>query len=169
MPKPLLTGDAALTYGQIEKMREQRARWDDSYVPGYSEKSRENQLRINRGEDPVPMPRLQWIRIRNVNNEDVGMPERVNWHMLGYQLCTKEDLEKHGWGMPPAATIDVNGNIRRLDQALAIVDAAQAERNREYQKQQNAQFHATPLDSSNEDDRRSEARVSLDELKQSLD
>ena len=132
MSKPLLFGDTGLTSEQADHNREMMKRWDSSYVPGYSEKKHENEILVAKGRKPVPIPRLQWIRVVGTHGEDVGTAEMIEWYHLGYQFATKEDMDSMGFGMPPGASIDAAGRIRRIDSALAFVDEERAEANRAY-------------------------------------
>lgn len=145
MPKPLLLGDAAFDAERIDELERTQAHWDNSYVPGYGELRRDNELRIAKGQRPIEHDRLQWIRVGRPNGEDVHNNDMLTWHMMGYQFATAKDLSDRGWGMPPTAHVDAGGRIRRDDLALALVPAAIAKRNADRQAAINAEFHNDAL------------------------
>jgi len=107
---------------------------DASFVPGYSNVRRENELRRVKGLPLLPQPaRAQWIRVTRRSGEfvatnDEGMSE---WMRLGYVACGLDDLDRLGWSMPPTAQVGEDGLIRRGDLALFYVDAERAAENRE--------------------------------------
>lgn len=163
--KPLLFGDKSFDAQKMEKMRSVEGRgWDWSYVPGYSEEKRENERRAATGQKPNPIPRLQWVRVSKTNGDDVDYRQNVTWRTLGYEACTKKDLEKYGWEMPPAGYEAPDGTIRREDLALAIVGSEQAERNRIEQKRFTADFAGRSAAASHiEDDERKQGTGSLED------
>lgn len=139
--KPLMFGDAAMDAQRVESARELYEQWDHAYVRGYSEQRRENDRRAAKGEDPVPMDRLQWVRVSKVDGRDTDMRDRGAFMRLGYRLVigeaeaqTCQDFIDRDWGapgtgVPDAAYVAPDGTIRREDSALAIVDYEQAQRN----------------------------------------
>ena len=135
MAKPLLFGDATLDADRIEEIRAQDdIGWDRSYVPGYSETRRANELRVRDGKKPIPQDRLQWIRLNHTDGKEMGDRDMLGWAMQGYQFITMAELEARGFGMPPTAYIDTQGRIRREDLALAFVDNTQAQKNKARQE-----------------------------------
>lgn len=130
--KPLLFGENPFEDLRVDGM-DLPDTVDASYVPGYSDVRRLNELRRVKGEPLLPQKgRAQWVRITRksgdfVNESDEGMTE---WMRLGYRACGLDDLQRLGWGMPPAATVGPDGLIRRGDAALFFVDADRADENR---------------------------------------
>lgn len=135
MPKPILWGDKTFDAERIEEYRRLERNWDRSYVPGYSEIRRDNEIRVKEGDKPIPHDRLQWVRVSRTGGNDVDHKDLLEWGMLGYQFCTEDDLLERGWKMPPTAHVAADGTIRREDLALAIVDKETARLNKEYQEQ----------------------------------
>jgi hypothetical protein len=112
--------------------------WDANYVPGYSDHRHLNELRVRRGEKPIPLPaKLHWIR---ATGERVGYRDLMEWTRKGYKVIDdaeerdgkpfSETLAQHGWGWPPVGTIQ-NGMIRKgnEDLILAYVDGDRARQN----------------------------------------
>jgi hypothetical protein len=170
MAKPLLFGDATLDAARIEEMRAIEGQWDRSYVPGYGEARRKNEWLIRDGKKPIPMDRLQWVRVGHVDGREVGDRDMLDWALNGYQFITKQELTDRGWGMPPTAYVDSQGRIRREDLALAFVDAKQAAKNRERQEAIDAEFmegrvqSASPENSEIEWESRQDRRASLKDI-----
>lgn len=136
LKKPLVFGESVHNTERLDDYEFASRRWDASYVPGFSELRAENELAVKDGKKPVPIPRLQWVRLTKpdgatyVSETDEGM---VEWSRLGYRACGLADLERHGFGWPPAAGSGPrpDGTIRRGgDLALFIVDEDIAARNR---------------------------------------
>jgi len=133
--KPLVFGEGALDTERLEGYEVAMQQFDASYVPGYSEAKVENELRVRDGKPPIPIPKLQWVRVKKpnaadwVSETDEGM---VEWRRLGFRAMGKDDLRKYGYGWPPAAGSgpDSDGLIRRGDLALFFVDESRASRNR---------------------------------------
>jgi len=132
----LIFADGALDTQRLDDYEVASEHFDAAYVPGYSEAKIENELRIRDGKKPIPIPKLQWVRVKRPNGSDYvsetdeGM---VNWLRLGFRAMGKEDLEAYGYGWPPAAGSgpDSDGLIRRGDLALFFVDENRATRNRQ--------------------------------------
>ena len=142
--KPLLFGDKTFDAERLDDVAFAEDNWDWSYVPGYSEQRRENDLLVRDGKKATPMDRLYWARVGGVDGGTPDYRQRVGTQRLGYTACTKEELEARGWGFPPAAYEGPDGMIRRDDLALCIVGNDRAEKNRIRQEQINAEFHGTP-------------------------
>jgi len=152
MAKPLLFGDSTLDADRIAQIRGQDDQgWDRSYVPGYSEQRRANELRVRDGLKPIPMDRLQWIRLSHVDGREVGDRDMLGWALDGYQFITVQELKDRGYGMPPTAYVDTQGRVRREDLALAFVDNAQARLNKDRQDAERAAFQANKMESPNPD------------------
>lgn len=131
--KPLVFVDNPFDDERMDAAEGFEGEWDNSYVPGYSEARRENELREARGEKRVPLPKLYWARVSKgdgsfLGESDEGMMQTLQ---LGYKATGQDDLESMGFGMPPQASVDENGLIRRGDSALFHVSEDRAKRNRE--------------------------------------
>ena len=148
MSKPLLFGDTTLDADRIEEIRALDYVWDRSYVPGYGELRRENEHRVKRGEKPLPCPRLQWIRLNQLDGREVGDRDMLEWAMNGYRFMDQTELEQFGFRLPPTGYVDAQGRIRREDLALAFVDEEQARKNKERRAVQQA---VIPIASENEE------------------
>ncbi|MDX1486701.1 MAG: hypothetical protein R3268_00770 [Acidiferrobacterales bacterium] len=171
MEKPLMYGDPTAEVQRLEELDAIEADgWDWSYVPGYSEKKRINDLlkglrdqnikpiqrtaiikSLDRlgydprrdGVQPLEIPRLQWIRVSDVRGRDVAARDMQEWlGRLGYRFVTRANLETWGFGFPPAGHDDGGDLIRREDLALAAVSPEIAERNRQRDEQHRREFHA---------------------------
>ena len=118
--KPLLYGDATIDAKRL--LEELPAAEDNSYVPGYSEKRRANEVRVKEGHEPLPLPRLQWIPIGTVSGDAAPTRDTMQFYRLGYRFMTKDVLEGMGFELPPAAHVAADGTIRREDLGLACVD-----------------------------------------------
>lgn len=144
--KPMLFGDLkfdARALEDVEKFEGENFDW--SYVPGYSEQRRMNELRVRDGQKPIPMDKLYWPRVTRVDNSNVDYREATTVSRLGYRACSVDDLKERGWGMPPGAHVGADGLIRREDTALAIVDFDRAEKNLNKQKRENAAFEGNDI------------------------
>jgi len=154
--KPLMFGDAALDAERLESS-ELYDNWDNSYIRGYSEDKKENELLISKGQRPIPMDRLQWIRTSTQDGRNTGMRDRGPFSRLGYQfvmgeyadggMSTCNFLLERGWGepdtgVPTTAYVAPDGTIRREDSALAVVGSERAERNRMRKDEANSAANA---------------------------
>lgn len=135
LQKPLIFGGDALDTERLDDFEFAAANFDAAYVPGYSEQRMDNEIRVRDGKKPIPMPKLQWVRIKrpnaadHVSETDEGM---VNWLQKGYRSMGLSDLERYGYGWPPAAgsSVSPDGLIcRGGDLALFFVDEIRAARN----------------------------------------
>ena len=133
--KPLLFGDPVPDAERMEQARFLRHKWDRSYVPVYSERQVENEIRVKDGLDPIPGPRLIWLPISNLDGSNVDGMRLSPYTMLGYTWMTKQHLDHYGFGMPPAAHLAEDGTIRREDSALAFVNADIADLNRKHRRE----------------------------------
>lgn len=139
--KPLLFGSNQLDAAALEDIEKfEEENFDYSYVPGYSEQRRLNELAVRDGHKATPMDKLYWARVSRTDGSDVDYRDAVTVSRLGYRACTIDDLKERGWGMPPAAVVAPDGTIRREDTALAIVDSDRAKKNQVRQDRINAEF-----------------------------
>lgn len=149
--KPLLFAQNPFTDERLSRLEQIEQDWDGTYVPGYSEAKRENEIREARGQKKVPMPRLYWARVSSgdeyVKPTDQGMMGTLR---LGYKAMGTDDLESHGFGMPPDAHVDEQGLIRRGDTALFYIDEDRAAANRERQRRLNERDLGDPEGSTGE-------------------
>lgn len=136
--KPLLFAENPFTDERLGRLEEIEQDWDGTYVPGYSEARRENDIREAKGQKRVSMPKLYWARVTSgdeyIRPNDEGMMGTLR---LGFRAMGLDDLESHGFGMPPDAHVDEQGLIRRGDTALFYVDSDRAEKNRDRQRRLN--------------------------------
>ena len=161
MPKPLLFGDKTLDYQQLEEIEAlQAGGWDSSYVPGYSEKRRENELRVAKGLQEVALPRLQWVRANHVDGRAIATSEMYKWAKLGYQRVTEEDFEDLGISMPPAAHKGADGSICKEDLVLCYVPEDVAKRNKLRQEAETARFQGMGAGDHIEIQERKDTKVS---------
>ncbi len=159
MAKPLLFGS---TQGDTEAMESYPSLFadnDPSYIPGYAERVRANEIASNPnlstaareaalrsiGATPGPLPlETMWIRISGVNGErsanaDISAAE---YKRRGYRLATVDDLKVLSDGVvPPAAHIDADGTIRREDVALFVIDAKRAQALERERLEWNKNYH----------------------------
>ena len=145
--KPMLFGSAffdAQALEDIEKFEGENFDW--SYVPGYSEQRRINELQVRDGRKAIAMDKLYWARAQREDGLNVDYREAVTVSRLGYRACTVEDLQERGWGMPPSAHVAADGSIRREDTVLAIVDSERAAKNLKKQQAYNAEFERNHLE-----------------------
>lgn len=149
--KPLMFGDATFDAQRLDSIRELETNWDHSYVPGYSEARRDNELRVRDGAKALPMPKLQWVRVGHVDATAVGNKDMLQWALMGYEFASVEDLKRFGYTMPPTAHIDAAGRIRREDVALAFVSHEQHIKNVARQKSVNDAFHSQTEPSARRD------------------
>jgi hypothetical protein len=117
--KPLMFGDATLDAQRLDLLP---AEEDNSYVPGYSEQRRANEVLVSKGKDPVPIPRLQWIPTGTWTGDAAPTRDTMQYYKLGYRFVSKDDLDRWNFEMPPAAHVAADGTIRREDLGLAAVD-----------------------------------------------
>lgn len=167
--KPLMFGDKTLDFEQLEAFDQiMEAGWDSAYIPGYSDKRRENEIRVKEGQKPIPLPlRFQWIRASTVNGKAVATTEMYNWARLGYRKATKDVLEENGYGMPPAAFVNPDGDIMKEDLVLAFVPEDIARRNQSRQNQINAEFQGFAAEDHIEVEERTDKRVNLTQFEDS--
>lgn len=137
--KPLLFADSYFDDERIDDMLAAEERGEDpSYIPGYSEMKRDNEIRAAKGQKRIPHNRYQWVRCSRRNGTTVSEADEqmMEFRKLGYRAAGIEDLENDPVvkGLPPAATVGADGLIRRGDLALFVVGDKRAERNREVQR-----------------------------------
>lgn len=120
---------------------------DTSWIPGYSEIVRANEIAaaddltwniqhretgITKrqmyeviGAQPRELPvEFRWLRVVGINggNSPNADKERAAFTKRGYRTVTRAELERWGLGLPPHAFEDGSGMIRRDDVALFVVD-----------------------------------------------
>jgi hypothetical protein len=121
---------------------------DPSYIPGYSEIVQANDIEkandlvfANQHEGtgitkeyvytkilkthPRKLPVIfRWLRVAapNGTNSYNADRDRMDYTKRGYRIASVEDLDRHGFGRPPAAHVEADGTIRRDDVALFVVD-----------------------------------------------
>jgi hypothetical protein len=125
---------------------------DESYVPWYSEEKSRNEHRAAKRQPLVPLPKLQWVRVKRPDGRNVtsGDAQMVNFRKLGFVAMGLDDLEDlqralgaEGLELPPTAHVDSQtGLILRDDLALFYVDNEQAEFNRKEKQAMNDELIA---------------------------
>ena len=122
--------------------------WDANYVPGYSDELASWEAK--KQSPTLNMPaRLQWVRC---TAQEPDFRDWMEWSRKGYILLradietrTCADLQKHGWGVPPAAVIQPNGLIRKGtdDAVLAYCARDQAVKNYREERERTAFLEGT--------------------------
>jgi hypothetical protein len=113
---------------------------DLTYVPGFSDMRRARDLTlaaVASGKTPrheaklTPLPvNCRWTRTSNTKGEPDGRKQIASGN-LGYRAVNKDQIGKVPWltALPPGATLDADGSIRKGDTILMVTDAANAGRN----------------------------------------
>lgn len=113
---------------------------DLTYVPGFSDMRRARDLtlagvasgKIARHEavlEPLPV-NCRWTRTHTGKGEPDGRKQIASGN-LGYRAVNKDQIGKVPWltALPPGATLDADGSIRKGDTILMVTDAKNAGRN----------------------------------------
>jgi|SRR3990167_7019872 len=130
--KPLIFAENPFDSERLDDIENRDAKWDASYVPGYSEAKADNETRAGKRQKAIPIPKLVWLRTQNTAGRDLsasGDIQLLNYMREGYQAMGLDDLDRYGYKLPPTATITPDGLIRRGDTALFFVDENRAARN----------------------------------------
>lgn len=176
--KPILFGDTR-TETEISADRFQpiwEESFDPSYIPGYSEKVRANDIaradelffrQQHSGAKPGARKQEDWYRkigaepgelpvefkgIR-VEGPNGGPSHTANWQSAyameyeGFRPVTRTELEAMGYGMPPAWREDEAGYIRRYDLQLMVRDGKVARRHEADNIRRAKEAENAPLDS----------------------
>lgn len=113
---------------------------DLTYVPGFSDMRRTRDLafadiasgkRQRHEVEVAPLPvNCRWTRTTTVKGEPDGRKQIASGN-LGYTAVNKTQIGKVPWltALPPGATIDPDGAIRKGDTILMVTDAKNAGRN----------------------------------------
>lgn len=113
---------------------------DMTYVPGFSEMRRNRDLELaavasgkkQRHEANIaPLPvNVRWTRVSTLNGSPDGR-KLIASGSLGYKTVHKDQIGKVDWlkALPPGATIDADGSIRKGDTILTVADGKDAARN----------------------------------------
>lgn len=113
---------------------------DLTYVPGFSDMRRKRDLTladVASGKLPrheaklAPLPvNVRWTRTHTIKGAPDGRKQIANGN-LGYAAVNKDQIGKVPWltELPPGATIDADGSIRKGDTILMVADAKNAARN----------------------------------------
>ena len=114
---------------------------DLTYVPGFSDMRRERDLELAavasgkkaRHEAKIaPLPvNCYWARTHKVGGGAPDNSKQIAHGNDGYKVVHKDDIGKQPWlkALPPGATIDADGAIRKGDSILMVTDAKTAGRN----------------------------------------
>lgn len=114
---------------------------DALYIEGYSDKRREFELAVARGEHPDPLQwRLHWVRGQAITGDADGR-KVAEWKAKGYIPVMWEDAEKYGINLQDSAAVKgPDGSVRLGDVVLmaapAKVAAAHYRRQRELTAEQ---------------------------------
>jgi hypothetical protein len=113
---------------------------DLTFVPGFSDMRRARDLAladIASGKrkahevEIAPLPvNCRWTRTTTVKGEPDGRKQIASGN-LGYTAVNKDQIGKVPWltALPPGATIDADGGIRKGDTILMVADGKTAGRN----------------------------------------
>jgi len=125
---------------------------DLTFVPGFSDMRRARDLelagvaagKIQRHEakvDPLPV-NLRWTRTHTVKGAPDGRKQIASGN-LGYKAVNKSQIGKEPWltALPPGATVDADGTIRKGDTILMVTDGKTAGRNVARRQAQTQRFN----------------------------
>ena len=166
--KPIIFSD---TRGDAEKFdpRLHAGNLDPSRVPGYSEIIQANDIAradppefrdktgqtqeeayAKLGTKPQELDvELAWLRITGPGGAESHSAAREldkATYQEGFRLCSKEDLDGHGYGFPPAARPAEDGTIRRgADTALYIRSGEVARKWEQYLAEETARLEGASL------------------------
>lgn len=113
---------------------------DLTYVPGFSDMRRSRDLEIaavasgkklRHEAKIIPLPvNCRWTRTRNMKGDPDGR-KQIAAGNDGYTAVNKSQIGKQDWltALPPGATIDPDGSIRKGDTILMVADGKTAQRN----------------------------------------
>lgn len=113
---------------------------DMTYVPGFSEMRRARDLElagVASGKIPkheakfAPLPvNVRWTRVATLNGSPDGR-KLIASSSMGYKAVSKDQVGKEAWltALPPGATFDADGSIRKGDTILTVAAGADAARN----------------------------------------
>lgn len=143
-PRPLLDTAIRTEFGDVLDTPEFRdvagMDGDLTYVPGFSEMRRERDTLMadvasgkrQRHEvklKPLPV-NLRWTRTHTPKGSPDGRKQLTTGN-AGYSVVNKSEVGKHDWlqALPPGATIDPDGAIRKGDCILMVCDGKTAAQN----------------------------------------
>jgi hypothetical protein len=113
---------------------------DLTYVPGFSDMRRARDLElaaVASGQKPkheaklTPLPvNVRWTRSTTPKGAPDGR-KQISTANLGYRTANKDQIGKTDWltALPPGATIEADGSIRKGDTILMVTDGKTAARN----------------------------------------
>lgn len=111
-----------------EQAGRKNPRIDRWFIPGYSDKMAENERRMARGLDPIPMPyRFQFVSVSNEKGEPVTR-NMADYESRGYRFVQYDEKEfkKLGIECPLGAVKTADGKVRVATQVLMYAPAAVA-------------------------------------------
>ena len=96
-----------------------------TFVPGYSDKRHQNEVKMERGEKPDTLDhRFHWARRMNLSGEDFGggVQRQID---QGYEVANYDDLIKQGYNLKQNAAIKKapDGSAILGDMVLTVIDA----------------------------------------------
>ncbi len=113
---------------------------DLTYVPGFSDMRRARDLELaavasgkkdRRDANLAPLPvNVRWTRTTTIKGAPDGRKQIASGN-LGYRAVNKSQIGKEPWltKLPPGATVDPDGSIRKGDTVLMVTDGQTAARN----------------------------------------
>lgn len=142
MKRPLVETKIRTEFGDVletdvDLMSGQR---DLTYIPGFSDQRQARDLELadiasgKKGRHEASLAPLEvnchWVR----SHTPAGAPDgrkQVGYGNSGYKVVDKSQIGKTGWlkELPPGATIEADGSIRKGDTILMVADAKTASQN----------------------------------------
>lgn len=113
---------------------------DLTYVPGFSDMRRARDLelaavasgkKLKHEANIQALPvNMRWTRTHDVKGAPDGRKQIATGN-LGYRTVNKDQIGKETWltKLPPGATVDADGSIRKGDTILMVTDGKTAGRN----------------------------------------
>lgn len=97
---------------------------DALFIPGYSDRRREFEMAVARGERPATLPwRFQWVRGQAASGDADGR-KVAEWKAKGYIPVAWDDAAKYGINLKDSAAVrGVDGSVRLGDVVLMAAPA----------------------------------------------
>jgi len=113
---------------------------DALFIDGYSDKRREFELSVARGEHPDPLKwRLHWVRGQAASGDADGR-KVAEWRAKGYLPVKWEDADKYGIDLESSAAVKgPDGTVRLGDVVLMAAPAKVAATHYRRQREQTAE------------------------------
>lgn len=143
-PRPLVSTTIRTEFGDVLDSPEfhdvATQAGDLTYVPGFSDLRRARDVEIAAvasGRKPAhearlkPLPvNVRWTRTHTPKGSPDGI-KQLSTGNLGYTAVNKDRIGKESWltALPPGATVEADGTIRKGDCILMVTDGKTAGRN----------------------------------------